>query len=50
MVSDLAAEHARLQAAGVRFTQAPMAVGPVKMAVLDDICGNLVQLIEMAAG
>jgi catechol 2,3-dioxygenase-like lactoylglutathione lyase family enzyme len=47
MVTDLGAEHERLAAAGVRFTLAPMAAGPVKMAVLDDTCGNLIQLIEM---
>lgn len=48
-VADLAAEHARLVAAGMRFTLAPMDAGPVRMAVLDDTCGNLIQLIEMKA-
>jgi catechol 2,3-dioxygenase-like lactoylglutathione lyase family enzyme len=47
MVDDLEAEHARLAALGVVFTLQPMAAGPVKMAVLDDTCGNLVQLIQM---
>ena len=43
-VEDVAAEHARLQALGVRFTQDPLDMGPVITAVLDDTCGNLIQL------
>lgn len=46
-VEDLAADHARLTAAGVRFTLAPMEAGPVRMAVFDDTCGNLIQLVQM---
>lgn len=46
-VDDVEAEHKRLSEAGVEFTQAPMEAGNVKMAVLDDTCGNLVQLIEI---
>ncbi len=47
MVVDLAAEVARLQALGVRFTQEPIDAGPARIAVLDDTCGNLIQLVEM---
>jgi len=47
---DLAAEHARLVAAGVRFTQDPMDAGPVSVAVLDDTCGNLIQLMGPPLG
>jgi glyoxylase I family protein len=43
-VDDLAAEYDRLRAAGVAFTQPPMDAGPVKIAVLADTCGNLIQL------
>ena len=43
-VEDVHAEHARLIAAGVTFTQAPLTMGPVTTAVLDDTCGNLIQL------
>ena len=43
-VEDVHAEHARLVAAGVTFTQAPLTMGPVTTAVLDDTCGNLIQL------
>lgn len=45
-VDDLAAEHRRLADRGVTFVQEPMDVGPVRMAVLDDTCGNLVQLVS----
>ena len=43
-VDDVQAEYERLTAAGVRFVQPPLAMGPVTTAVLDDTCGNLVQL------
>jgi catechol 2,3-dioxygenase-like lactoylglutathione lyase family enzyme len=43
-VDDVNAEHERLRELGVRFTQEPTAMGPVTTAVLDDTCGNLVQI------
>ncbi|MEX3007710.1 VOC family protein [Hoeflea sp. TYP-13] len=46
-VQDLDAERQRLGDLGVEFTVEPMDAGPVRMAVLDDTCGNLIQLIEM---
>ena len=45
-VSDVRAEFDRLSNAGVRFTQPPVAMGPVITAVLDDTCGNLIQLAQ----
>ena len=45
-VEDVHAEHARLSAAGVRFTQPPMTMGPVTTAVFDDTCGNLIQIAQ----
>jgi len=48
-VDDLDAEYERLRGMGVVFTQQPMDAGPVRMAVLDDTCGNLIQLVEMTA-
>lgn len=45
-VDDVRQEYARLRAAGVAFTQPPTAMGPVITAVLDDTCGNLVQLAQ----
>lgn len=46
-VDDLDAQVERLRGLGVVFAQAPMDAGPVRMAVLDDTCGNLIQLVEM---
>ena len=43
-VDDVYAEHARLRAAGVRFTQEPTGAGDVTIAVFDDTCGNLIQI------
>ncbi len=45
-VTDVRAEHDRLRALGVTFTQEPTDMGPVITAVLDDTCGNLIQLEE----
>ena len=47
-VEDVEAEHAQLTAAGVVFTQPPTPSGPVVTAVLDDTCGNLVQIVSPA--
>jgi catechol 2,3-dioxygenase-like lactoylglutathione lyase family enzyme len=46
-VPDVHAETARLKALGVTFTQEPLAMGPVTTAVLDDTCGNLIQIASM---
>jgi catechol 2,3-dioxygenase-like lactoylglutathione lyase family enzyme len=43
-VDDVAAEHARLVERGVVFTQPPTDIGDGMVAVLDDTCGNLIQL------
>ena len=43
-VDDVSAEFERLRAMGVRFTQEPVEMGPVTTAVLDDTCGNLIQI------
>ena len=49
-VSDVRAEHERLTRAGVRFTQEPAEMGPgVTTAVLDDTCGNLIQIAAVEA-
>jgi catechol 2,3-dioxygenase-like lactoylglutathione lyase family enzyme len=47
-VDDVHAVHDDLVARGVRFTQPPTAMGPVITAVLDDTCGNLIQLTSPA--
>lgn len=46
-VEDVHAEHARLSSLGVRFTQPPLEAGNVVMAVFDDTCGNLIQLVHV---
>lgn len=46
-VDDVHAEHERLEALGVRFTQPPTDHGPVTTAVFDDTCGNLIQIAAM---
>jgi hypothetical protein len=46
-VTDVQAEYERLTALGVRFTQPPTQMGPVTTAVLDDTCGNLLQIAAM---
>jgi catechol 2,3-dioxygenase-like lactoylglutathione lyase family enzyme len=46
-VDDVHAETARLKAAGVVFTQEPLQMGPVTTAVLEDTCGNLIQIASM---
>ena len=43
-VDDVAAEYERLTALGVRFVQPPTEMGPVTVAVLDDTCGNYIQI------
>jgi catechol 2,3-dioxygenase-like lactoylglutathione lyase family enzyme len=43
-VDDVTATFDRLLSHGVRFIQEPTKMGPVTTAVLDDTCGNLVQI------
>ena len=45
-VEDMKAEHKRLSAAGVMFTQNPTESGGYVMATFNDTCGNLIQIIE----
>jgi catechol 2,3-dioxygenase-like lactoylglutathione lyase family enzyme len=46
-VDDVRSEYERLRSLGVRFTQEPAEMGPVTTAVLDDTCGNLIQIVSM---
>jgi catechol 2,3-dioxygenase-like lactoylglutathione lyase family enzyme len=48
-VDDVKAEYERLRGLGVRFTQEPADMGPVTTAVLDDTCGNLIQIARQAS-
>lgn len=44
-VDDVEAEYERLVGLGVTFTQPPTDIGTAVMAVFDDSCGNLVQIL-----
>ena len=46
-VDDIDAEVARLEGLGVVFTQPPVKAGGAIMAVFDDTCGNLIQLLQL---
>ncbi len=46
-VDDVESEYQRLVKAGVVFSMAPTEMGPVKLAVLNDTCGNNIQLYQM---
>lgn len=48
-VEDVRAEYERLTALGVEFVQKPADMGPVITAVLDDTCGNLIQIASTKA-
>jgi predicted enzyme related to lactoylglutathione lyase len=47
LVTDLKKEYERLNALGVQFSMVPKEVGPTMIAVLDDTCGNNIQLLQM---
>ena len=47
-VEDVERDFERLTGLGVRFTQPPTRMGPVTTAVLDDTCGNLIQIAAQA--
>ncbi|OUD02129.1 VOC family protein [Streptomyces swartbergensis] len=48
-VDDVQAEFERLRGLGVRFTQEPLEMGSITSAVLDDTCGNLIQIVQTKA-
>ena len=45
-VDDIEKEYQRMKRMGVTFTMAPTKMGPVAVAVFDDTCGNLIQLVQ----
>lgn len=45
-VRDLKSVYERLCKVGVIFVREPFAVEGTKIAILDDTCGNLIQLVE----
>jgi catechol 2,3-dioxygenase-like lactoylglutathione lyase family enzyme len=45
-VDDVGQEYLRLSALGVAFTSKPVDAGAAIVAVLDDTCGNLIQIYQ----
>ena len=48
-VDDIAKEHERLQGLGVTFTMPPTKTTGSTIAMLDDTCGNLIQITQLDA-
>src|ERR1700743_2599325 len=46
-VNDIREEYARLQGLGVVFKMPPTQMGPTTIAVLDDTCGNNIQIYQV---
>ena len=50
LATDVRAEHDRLAAKGVKFTRPVTSTTGSIIAVLDDTCGNLIQLVQLTWG
>jgi predicted enzyme related to lactoylglutathione lyase len=48
-VDDIQKEYARLRELGVEFSMEPTDMGMTTVAVLDDTCGNLIQIYQITA-
>ncbi len=45
-VTDIQTEYDRLKGKGIVFTKEPINIGPAVIAIFDDTCGNLIQIIQ----
>ncbi|MGM7681166.1 VOC family protein [Cytobacillus sp. Hm23] len=45
-VADIQREYKRLKEKGVKFSMEPTAMGEVTIAIFNDTCGNLIQLVQ----
>lgn len=45
-VADVRVEYKRLIKHGVKFTMEPTVMGEITLAVFDDTCGNLIQIVQ----
>jgi predicted enzyme related to lactoylglutathione lyase len=45
-VDDIQKEYERMKKLGVKFAQEPTKMDPITIAVFDDTCGNLIQLVQ----
>ena len=50
LVSDIQKEYERLKKLGVEFTMEPTNMGMTSAAVLNDTCGNLIQIYQVTGG
>jgi predicted enzyme related to lactoylglutathione lyase len=48
-VNDIQHEYARLKKLGVEFTMEPTNMGMTTAAILNDTCGNLIQIYQVTA-
>ena len=46
-VNDIQDEYERMKKLGVEFTMEPTNMGPTTVAVLNDTCGNLIQIYQV---
>ena len=46
-VEDIEKEYERLTGLGVSFSMEPTPMGPAKLAVFNDTCGNNIQLVQV---
>ena len=46
---DVQAEYERMKNLGVVFRKPPTTTGPVTIAVLEDTCGNLIQIVQQGS-
>lgn len=46
-VDDIQPEYERLKNLGVQFKTPPTQMGPVTLAVFEDTCGNLIQIVQV---
>lgn len=49
-VNDIQKEYERMKKLGAEFTMEPTNMGPTTVAVLDDTCGNLIQIYQITGG
>ena len=46
-VNDIQSEYERMRSLGVQFTMEPTNMGMTTAAILDDTCGNLIQIYQI---
>ena len=45
-VDDIQKEYERMKNIGVAFSMTPTKMGPLNVAIFDDTCGNLIQMVQ----